>query len=206
MESKLGDIVALLRRGFFDKRAFNFFLFFITIAVLMGVLVIVVNPDFKSLINDVPTANVGEKRPTGMKLVLEYIVNNGLKVPIGMTILALVPVGFLYMLQPTITTGLLGGLIMGVAVNIHSQTAISLAISALPHTVSEMYAYAVWASSLFTLNTWIRDKMLRIVRQETITEILIGLLTNYILIVVPLIIIGALLETYVADWILKLFP
>lgn len=193
-----------IRRCFLDKRAFNFFLFFMAIAVLTGLLVIVINPDLKSLLAGVPTASTEGKRPTGLMLVLEYVFNNGFKVPLGMAVLSLVPIGYLYLFQPSVTTGLLGGLLMGVALNVHSQVAVSLAVSALPHTVTEMYAYAAWASSLFTLNKWIRDKMRRKENQQPIIDVLRGLALKYLSVVLPLIIAGAFLETYIADWIMKL--
>ena len=204
MGSILENVVMIICQVFSNKRAFNFLGFFMAIAIFTGLIVLIINPDFKSLLAGVSEVGIQGKRPTGIMLVLEYVLNNGFKVPLGMFVLSLVPIGYLYLLQPSITTGLLGGLLMGVAVNIHTFSAMDLAISALPHTVVEMYAYAIWASALFDLNKWVRDKLLKKSNQYTFIEVIQQAGEKYILAVVPLIVIGAFLETYVADWIMNL--
>lgn len=66
----------------------------------------------------------------------------------------------------------------------------------------ELLAYCVWMVALDRLNKWIRYKIFR--KKQTNTKIFDEfkvLLISYVKYILPLIVIAAFTETYVADWI-----
>ena len=66
----------------------------------------------------------------------------------------------------------------------------------------ELLAYCVWIVVLDQLNKWIRYKISR--KKQTNTQLFDEfklILISYVKYVIPLIVIAAFTETYVADWI-----
>lgn len=162
----------------------------------------IINPNFSDTLNSV-SSNVSKSvsQKSGLNLVVAYIFNNGFKVPIGMLIFSIIPIRFLYWIQP-LFTAILPGILFGIAFRYSVAKAFILLISSLPHMLLELLAYCVWMVALDQLNKWIRYKISK--KKQTNTKFLDEfkvLLISYVKYVIPLIVIAAFTETYVADWI-----
>ncbi|KGH33011.1 stage II sporulation protein M [Lactococcus cremoris] len=172
------------------------------VIIISAVITYIINPNFSDTLNSV-SSNVSKSvsQKSGLNLVVAYIFNNGFKVPIGMLIFSIIPIRFLYWIQP-LFTAILPGILFGIAFRYSVAKAFILLISSLPHMLLELLAYCVWMVALDQLNKWIRYKISK--KKQTNTKFLDEfkvLLTSYVKYVIPLIVIAAFTETYVADWI-----
>lgn len=172
------------------------------VIITSAVITYIINPNFSDTLNSV-SSNVSKSvsQKSGLNLVVAYIFNNGFKVPIGMLIFSIIPIRFLYWIQP-LFTAILPGILFGIAFRYSLTKAFILLISSLPHMLLELLAYCVWMVALDQLNKWIRYKISK--KKQTNTKFLDEfkvLLISYVKYVIPLIVIAAFTETYVADWI-----
>ncbi|AXN66715.1 hypothetical protein A7U61_12530 [Lactococcus lactis] len=172
------------------------------VIIISAVITYIINPNFSDTLNSV-SSNVSKSvsQKSGLNLVVAYIFNNGFKVPIGMLIFSIIPIRFLYWIQP-LFTAILPGILFGIAFRYSVAKAFILLISSLPHMLLELLAYCVWMVALDQLNKWIRYKISK--KKQTNTKFLDEfkvLLISYVKYVIPLIVIAAFTETYVADWI-----
>ena len=172
------------------------------VIIISAVITYIINPNFSDTLNSV-SSNVSKSvsQKSGLNLVVAYIFNNGFKVPIGMLIFSIIPIRFLYWIQP-LFTAILPGILFGIVFRYSVAKAFILLISSLPHMLLELLAYCVWMVALDQLNKWIRYKISK--KKQTNTKFLDEfkvLLISYVKYVIPLIVIAAFTETYVADWI-----
>lgn len=172
------------------------------VIIISAVITYIINPNFSDTLNSV-SSNVSKSvsQKSGLNLVVAYIFNNGFKVPIGMLIFSIIPIRFLYWIQP-LFTAILPGILFGIAFRYSVAKAFIILISSLPHMLLELLAYCVWMVALDQLNKWIRYKISK--KKQTNTKFLDEfkvLLISYVKYVIPLIVIAAFTETYVADWI-----
>lgn len=172
------------------------------VIIISAVITYIINPNFSDTLNSV-SSNVSKSvsQKSGLNLVVAYIFNNGFKVPIGMLIFSIIPIRFLYWIQP-LFTAILPGILFGIAFRYSVAKAFIILISSLPHMLLELLAYCVWIVALDQLNKWIRYKISR--KKQTNTQLFDEfklILISYVKYVIPLIVIAAFTETYVADWI-----
>ncbi|MGN2263788.1 stage II sporulation protein M [Lactococcus lactis] len=172
------------------------------VIIISAVITYIINPNFSDTLNSV-SSNVSKSvsQKSGLNLVVAYIFNNGFKVPIGMLIFSIIPIRFLYWIQP-LFTAILPGILFGIAFRYSVAKAFIILISSLPHMLLELLAYCVWIVVLDQLNKWIRYKISR--KKQTNTQLFDEfklILISYVKYVIPLIVIAAFTETYVADWI-----
>lgn len=172
------------------------------VIVISAVITYIINPNLSDTLNSV-SSNVPKSvsQKSGLQLVVAYIFNNGFKVPIGMLILSIIPIRFLYWIQP-LFTAILPGILFGIAFRYSVAKAFIILISSLPHMLLELLAYCVWIVALDQLNKWIRYKISR--KKQTNTQLFDEfklILISYVKYVIALIVIAAFTETYVADWI-----
>ncbi|MCK8537272.1 hypothetical protein CKN86_13480 [Carnobacterium divergens] len=172
------------------------------VIVISAVITYIINPNLSDTLNSV-SSNVPKSvsQKSGLQLVVAYIFNNGFKVPIGMLILSIIPIRFLYWIQP-LFTAILPGILFGIAFRYSVAKAFIILISSLPHMLLEIFAFCLWMVALDRFNKWIRYKISRKKSANTnLLKELKLLLSPYIKYVLPLIVIAAFTETYVADWI-----
>ena len=172
------------------------------VIVISAVITYIINPNFSDTLNSV-SSNVPKSvsQKSGLQLVVAYIFNNGFKVPIGMLILSIIPIRFLYWIQPQ-TTVILPGILFGIVFRYSLAKGFVILISSLPHMLFEVFAFCVWMVALDQFNKWIRYKISKKKSADTnLLKELKLLLSPYIKYVLPLIVIAAFTETYVADWI-----
>ena len=172
------------------------------VIVISAVITYIINPNLSDTLNSV-SSNVPKSvsQKSGLQLVVAYIFNNGFKVPIGMLILSIIPIRFLYWIQPLFTV-ILPGILFGIVFRYSLAKAFIILISSLPHMLLEIFAFCVWMVALDRFNKWIRYKISR--KKQTNTKLFYEfklILISYVKYVIPLIVIAAFTETYVADWI-----
>ena len=172
------------------------------VVIISAVITYIVNPNFSDTLNSV-SSNISKSvsQKSGLNLVVAYIFNNGFKVPMGMLFFSIIPVRFLYWIQP-LFTAILPGILFGIAFRYSVAKAFIILISSLPHMLLEIFAFCLWMVALDRFNKWIRYKISRKKSANTnLLKELKLLLSPYIKYVIPLMVIAAFTETYVADWI-----
>lgn len=172
------------------------------VIVISAVITYIINPNLSDTLNSV-SSNVPKSvsQKSELQLVVAYIFNNGFKVPIGMLILSIIPIRFLYWIQPLFTV-ILPGILFGIVFRYSLAKGFVILISSLPHMLFEVFAFCVWMVALDQFNKWIRYKISKKKSADTnLLKELKLLLSPYIKYVLPLIVIAAFTETYVADWI-----
>ena len=172
------------------------------VIVISAVITYIINPNLSDTLNSV-SSNVPKSvsQKSGLQLVVAYIFNNGFKVPIGMLILSIIHIRFLYWIQPLFTV-ILPGILFGIVFRYSLAKGFVILISSLPHMLFEVFAFCVWMVALDQFNKWIRYKISKKKSADTnLLKELKLLLSPYIKYVLPLIVIAAFTETYVADWI-----
>lgn len=203
-------MLGYIKNQSFWKRMSYFFIFSITIIIIAFIITLIINPSIEGILN-----NLGERTPEsvaeaeGMNKVWEYTLNNGIIVPLQMLILSLIPIPFLYTLN-IILTSIITGIALGIGYQISISDGISVTVSATPHIIVELFAYAVLAAVLMKLNQSIYRGILKIFRKENryrvpLRTAIINVFSTYIIIVLPTIIIAAFIEEYVSNWIMQLF-
>ena len=172
------------------------------VIVISAVITYIINPNLSDTLNSV-SSNVPKSvsQKSGLQKVVAYIFNNGFKVPIGMLILSIIPIRFLYWIHPLFTV-ILPGISFGIVFRYSLAKGFVILISSLPHMLFEVFAFCVWMVALDQFNKWIRYKISKKKSADTnLLKELKLLLSPYIKYVLPLIVIAAFTETYVADWI-----
>ena len=174
----------------------------IFVVIISAVITYIINPNFSDTLNSISN-NVSKSvsQKSGLNLVAAYIFNNGFKVPIIMLILSIIPIRFLYWIQP-LFTAILPGILFGIAFRYSVAKAFIILISSIPHMLLEIFAFCLWMVALDQLNKWMRYKISR--KKQTNTKLFDEfrlILISYVKYVIPLIVIAAFTETYVADWI-----
>ena len=172
------------------------------VIVISAVITYIIDPNLSDTLNSV-SSNVPKSvsQKSGLQLVVAYIFNNGFKVPIGMLILSIIPIRFLYWIQPLFTV-ILPGILFGIVFRYSLAKGFVILISSLPHMLFEVFAFCVWMVALDQFNKWIRYKISR--KKQTNTKLFYEfklILISYVKYVIPLIVIAAFTENYVADWI-----
>lgn len=172
------------------------------VIVISAVITYIINPNLSDTLNSV-SSNVPKSvsQKSGLQKVVAYIFNNGFKVPIGMLILSIIPIRFLYWIHQLFTV-ILPGISFGIVFRYSLAKGFVILISSLPHMLFEVFAFCVWMVALDQFNKWIRYKISKKKSADTnLLKELKLLLSPYIKYVLPLIVIAAFTETYVADWI-----
>ncbi|MED4531379.1 stage II sporulation protein M [Metabacillus fastidiosus] len=191
------------------KRAINFFIFAVTITIIAAIATYIINPDLKETIRGLGNRTPDQIRESvGLDKVWSYIVNNGFEVPLQMFILALIPIQFLYVINVILTVSL-PGILFGIVLRADLNTGLGIIISAVPHYIFEVLAFCLFAAILFELNKAIRIKVKSIFKKEklgiSLNKKILETIKIYVVLTLPIIIVAAFLETYIADIIFDLF-
>lgn len=191
------------------KRAIKFFLFLtiITVFTTLTTYILGLNLDIIKIIDSIGASKEINK-VTGIQKVGAFIINNGFKVPLQMLILAMIPIQFLYLLNVFIPSFIIG-IAFGIILPIDSVKGFQIIISSIPYYIVEIFAFCLFAAVLFELNQIILKKIKNSFKKTNVKVSFIskGLeaIKIYAILVLPMMIIAAFLETYVADILLNLF-
>ena len=188
-------------------RAVQFFVFAAAITIVATIVTYIINPDLKTAVEGLKKSTSSEIHPaTGLDKIWSYFRHNGLAVPFQMFILALIPIPFLYLLNVVSTSALLG-VAFGIALQVDLDLGVKLILSSIPHSIVEIFAYTVLAAALFEMNRAWRMKIKKLFKKDSVQEqqsLVQGILKTvkiYVVFVIPLIVVAAFLETYLADLI-----
>lgn len=191
------------------KRAVVFFIIAATITILTTILTYIINPDLKEAIGSLKGNSPNQLRESiGIKKVWAYVVNNGFWVPLQMFVLTLIPVQFLYLVN-IVSTAFLPGVLFGAVLQFDSRKGIEIITSTIPHYFVEIFAFCLFAAVLFELNQVVRIKIRNVIRKDKDKTFLVRKILEsikmYGILILPMIIVAAFLETYIADLIFDLF-
>ena len=130
------------------------------VVIISAVITYIVNPNFSDTLNSV-SSNISKSvsQKSGLNLVVAYIFNNGFKVPMGMLFFSIIPIRFLYWIQP-LFTAILPGILFGIAFRYSVAKAFIILISSLPHMLLEIFAFAYGWSLLIVLTNGLDTKYL----------------------------------------------
>lgn len=190
------------------KRTLRFLATTLLIFIITFILAIIFSPSietFKSATNGTPNTLA---KAQGLQKVWEYILNNGFKVPFQMLILAIIPIPFLYY-PNIITTTVPLGIAFGIVLNHDLDKGSMMIVASTPHFIVEILGFCFVASALFKVNKSIIRKISNLLRKDKKQNLsfklsIINLLKIYFFISLPLIVIAAFMETYLAELLLYL--
>lgn len=179
------------------------------VTIIALIITYIVNPD-PQVINEGINSKASNElnEAAGLNKVWAFVAINGFRVPLQMFILALVPIQFLYFII-IVSTASLPGILFGLILQIDIKTAFELVISFLPYYTFEIFAFCLFAAILYELNQVIRIKIKNLFKKDKKEVFLLRktleTVSIYVVLTLPLIVIAAFLETYIADFILGLF-
>lgn len=133
----------------------------------------------------------------GLNAVFAYFVNNGIRVPLTMLVLSLIPVAYLYTIN-FFVGAILPGILFGIAFKHALLSGVAIVVGSSPHALLELLGLCTWIVLLKPLNKWIRAKIRR-KATEPLRNIFWSLLSGWIVVVLPVMVFAALCETYLAD-------
>lgn len=178
-----------------------------SLMVISGIITYIVNPNIE-IIKNIQGLPEDKQRAEGLEKVWQYIINNGFKVPLQMLILSIIPIPFLYSAN-LISTSILTGFVFTLLIRFDLHIGLIGVVSSIPHTVLELLSYAVFAAALYLLNKSIIRTISNLFRKNKKTKIsilksIVTVAKVYILLVLPLSIIVAFLETYFTNFLMDL--
>ncbi|MDT0700737.1 stage II sporulation protein M [Staphylococcus chromogenes] len=190
------------------KRAIKIFFIMTILLILTIILAFFLFPTeeiVKELGNKVPK-RVSET--DGLIKVWGFIQTNAFYVPLQMLILALIPIPFLYMANLIVSIVILG-IMFGFLLNFDSYKDFTSILAYIPHYTFEIMGLCVVASGLYTLNQVIIRMITNLFRKRqkarySLKQCIFDLSKMYLLISIPLIIIAAFIETYIANLLFNL--
>ncbi|MGG3889653.1 stage II sporulation protein M [Metabacillus fastidiosus] len=191
------------------KRAINFLIFAVTITIIVAMVTYIINPDLKETVRGIENSRSDQVRESiGLDKVWSYIVNNGFMVPLQMFVLALIPIQFLYVMNVILTVSL-PGILFGIGLQADLNKGLGIITSSVPHYIFEVFALCLFAAILFELNKAIRIKVKSIFKKEkkgiSLNKKFLETIKIYVVLTLPIMIVAAFLETYIADIIFDLF-
>ena len=184
-----------------------FFCISISLMLISGIITYIVNPNIE-IIKNIQGLPEDKQRAEGLEKVWQYIINNGFKVPLQMLILSIIPIPFLYSAN-LISTSILTGFVFTLLIRVDLHLGLIGVGQSIPHTVLELLSYAVFAAALYLLNKSIIRMISNLFRKNKKTKIsflksIVTVAKVYILLVLPLSIIVAFLETYFTNFLMDL--
>ena len=190
------------------KRALNFFILSTILLLVTIPIALFFHPSeefIKQLGSNSPESI---SKTQGLKKVWGFIQNNGFHVPIQMLLLALIPIPFLYTLN-LIVSLIIPGILFGFFIHIDTYKGLTSLIAYIPHYTLEIMSFCIFTSGLYMLNKSILRKIINLFRKEkkqnySFKLSLINLLKAYLFVCLPLVILAAFTETYVADMLSNL--
>ncbi len=135
---------------------------------------------------------------------LQYIINNGVKVPFQMFILAFIPIQLVYYL-PVALTAAVTGIIFYLPLAPQLQDKMSffnIFSGVFPHASIEFLSFCIISAVLCLLNTAIRGRLFNKVNSETgVVNALKKVTIAYCFVAFPMLVIAAFIEAFITPMI-----
>lgn len=191
------------------QRSVKIFIFMLVVTIFTAIATWLINLDLISNINKLDSEVPSDvKEVEGWGKVTEYFLNNGLRVPLQMLLFSLLPIPFLYLLN-LLVTSVLFGIVIAVALKVGLYEGLAMIVSSIPHFILEISAYCLIAATLYKLNKALYRPIVNYFRKNKkskdsgIFSALRNTIKIYFLLAFPLIILAAISESYLADFIYK---
>lgn len=179
------------------RRLSFIFIFIIIISFFISCIVHPSVSDFLNLADSKNNLGVTSSKTTKC---IQYIVNNGLKVPLQMFLLSLIPIPFFYFM-PMVLTAIATGVVLYLPFNNELKGKLSFSdilLGMLPHMIIEIFGFLIVASGVYCINRIIRSKLYKNTTANiSLVEAIKKLAIMYFLIALPLIVIAAFIEAFV---------
>lgn len=160
-------------------------------------------PDIMGVINCADKKNSITSK-TQIEKFIQYVINNGIKVPFQMFILSLIPIPFAYYL-PVAFTAVVTGLIFYLPFTPQLQDKmnfINVFLSILPHGIIEFFGLIVISAVLYQLNQAIRSHVFKKVNSEFgVICAFKKVVTTYCFVAFPLLVVAGLIEAFITPMI-----
>ena len=191
------------------KRASKFFLFLTSLSLVIALITYMLSLkiDFIKIFESIGD-NEQLIQLNGIQKVEAYILNNGFKVPLQMLILSTIPIQFLYLLNIIIPSAIIG-IAFGIILEVDAVKGMQVLVSSMPYYIVEVFAFCLFAAILYELNQFIRIKIKNIFKKNKVKISFknrsLEAVKIYVLFILPMMIIAAFLETYLAEILFAFF-
>lgn len=205
---KKGLIMLNIKDQNFFKRALKIFILSTALLLVTIPIALIFHPseDFIKQLGSSSPENVSKAQ--GLKKVWGFIQNNGFHVPIQMLLLALIPIPFLYTIN-LIVSVIIPGILFGSFIHFDTYKGLTNLIAYIPHYTLEIMSFCIFTSGLYMLNKSIIRKITNLFSKEkkenhSFKTSLFNLLKAYLFVCLPMVILAAFTETYIADMLSNL--
>jgi uncharacterized membrane protein SpoIIM required for sporulation len=173
----------------------------VTVAILIlgFVLAWMIKPDMMGIINWTDKKGFTTNK-TQMDKFLQYVFNNGMKVPFQMFILALIPIPFVYYLPVALTAAITGVVFyLPFAPQLQDKVSfLSVFSGVVPHAAIELFAFIVLSAVLYRFNKAIRSFLFKKVNSDIgVGYALKKVAVVYGLVAFPLLVLAAFVEAFI---------
>lgn len=182
----------------------KFAIFFIVIMVISFFAAYFLKPsvtDFLNLADSDNNLGLSSDRTTAF---VQYVINNGVKVPFQMFLLTFIPIPLVYF-SPIILTAVLTGIVFYVPFMPGLEgklNLIDIMLGTFPHMFIEIFGFLIVACGLYSVNKSIRSKLFRKKTSNLpFFESIKQLLLMYCLVALPTIIIAAFIEAFITPMV-----
>lgn len=158
-----------------------------------------IKPDIMGIINWTDKKGFTTNK-TPMDKFLQYLFNNGMKVPFQMFILALIPIPFVYYLPVALTAAITGVIFyLPFAPQLQDKVSFwSVFSGVVPHAAIELLAFIILSAVLNRLNKAIRSLLFKKVNSDIgVGYALKKVAVVYGLVAFPLLILAAYVEAFI---------
>ena len=165
--------------------------------------------DPEALLDDLGVGSVtNQKNPGAFELFTAFFINN-IQVPLQILLLSLIPIPFIYTLVLLVNGIMIGAVfyIYQAVQLIHGEgDALYLIIlkDFLPHAVIELLGFIIATAIAYRVNQWIMRNIINLFRQQTklpiyytLKQLLYYSALTFAFIILPLILLAAMIESYI---------
>lgn len=194
------------------KRASKFFLFLTSLSIVIALITYMFSLNISNIDFIKIFESIGDNEQliqlNGIQKVEAFILNNGFKVPLQMLILSIIPIQFLYLLNIIIPSAIIG-IAFGIILEVDAVKGMQVLVSSMPYYIVEVFAFCLFAAILYELNQFIRIKIKNIFKKNKVKISFknrsLEAVKIYVLFILPMMIIAAFLETYLAEILFAFF-
>lgn len=192
-------------RSMKDYRAFIITFAWVTAGIMLlsfGI-ALWVKPDIMGIINWTDTKGFSSNK-TQTEKFLQYVMNNGVKVPFQMLLLSLIPIPFVYY-APVALTAAVTGVIFYLPFAPQLQDKMSFLkvfLGVFPHSTIEFFSFTVISAALYFFNNAIRAYVFKKVHSDIrVLYAAKRAAAAYGLVAFPLLVIAAFVEAFLTPLI-----
>lgn len=132
------------------------------ILMIAFLITLLLHPDASNILNSADAKKFGKQADSVDKFI-QYVVNNGIKVPLQMFVFAFIPLPFLYFLPVAFTAALVGfTLYFPFSADLQGKLSFfEVMLGLLPHSLIEFAGFIIFSAVLYRLNILIRRNLFR---------------------------------------------